>query len=336
MQLPVGRPSLGLASCLLAAALPVAASDLPTSPDPIWTVRPAPAGGASTAPVTRLVSLGAAPPPARLVPAGDLPAGDLSAPAAVPQPAPDQQLALAPAPRPYLIRPSLGGAKPTGYVGGWGDYFISGSAGIPDKLRDGTVDGSINMGLSIGDPVRAIGVDVYWGISSIKTFNDGGSISASAGRVLVNRPNLLVAVAGGVIDGFTYSGEAGRTPRTGFGALTVAVPLRPNDPSFQQVLQLSAGGGGEGFAEVGSNFETSSGGFFAAAGLEVLPNLGLSVGVSSRSTNMNVSYIPFRTLPVFVNLAAVDVFDDTPWGTVGVLSVGWSDNFRRGYFNAQP
>jgi hypothetical protein len=325
----------GLACLLLAGVSPVRAGLVP-SPDPIWTVRPAPQAAGSTGPVTRLVTLGDGPPPARLVAAPPLAEAALSAEAASPnQLAPEQLLALAPT-RPYLIRPSLGGAKPTAYVGGWGDYFISGSAGTPDKLRDGTPDGSINMGISIGDPVRAIGVDLYWGISSIKTFNDGGSFSASAGRVLVNRPNLQVAVAGGVIDGFTYSGEGGRTPRTGFGAVTVAVPLRPNDPSFQQVLQLSAGGGGEGFAAIGSDFETSSGGFFAAAGLELLPNLGLSVGVSSRSTNVNVSYIPFRNLPVFVNVAAVDVFDDTPWGTVGVLSLGWSDNFRRGYFNPQP
>jgi hypothetical protein len=334
VHLPGAPTSIGLACILFGGLVPVRASLVP-SPDPVWTVRPAPQQAGAT-PATRLVTLGDAPPPSRLVAAPAAAQASVQADGSLPiQPAPEQLVAVAPT-RPYMIRPSLGGAKPTGYVGGWGDYFISGSAGTPDKLRDGTVDGSINMGISIGDPVRAIGVDLYWGISSIKTFNDGGSFSAAAGRVLVNRPNLQVAVAGGVIDGFTYSGEAGRTPRTGFGAITVAVPLRPADPSFQQVLQLTAGGGGEGFAEIDSNFETSSGGFFVAAGVELLPNLGFSVGVSSRSTNMNVSYIPFRNLPVFVNVAAVDVFDDTPWGTVGVLSVGWSDNFRRGYFSPQP
>jgi len=67
--------------------------------------------------------------------------------------------------------------------------------------------------------------------------------------------------------------------------------------------------------------------------VDLLPNLGFSVGQSSRSTNVNLSWIPFRGLPVFVNLMGADVFDATPYGTVGVLSVGWGDSLQRGYFS---
>ena len=220
-------------------------------------------------------------------------------------------------------------------MGRWGDYFISGSAAMADNLRDAP-DSSINMGFAIGDPVTAIGVEVYWGISSTKNFNGNGGLGVTAGRVLVNRYNLQVAVAGGVLNAYSYGIEPGRNPTTGYGAVTVAVPLRPRDPSFQQVLQFSAGGGGEDFAEVGNDFQTGSSGFFAAAGLEVLPNLGLSVGVSSRSTNVNVSYIPSRNLSIFVYLAGVDVFNDAPWGAEGLLSVGWSDNWRTGFSTIAP
>ncbi|MFM8276746.1 MAG: hypothetical protein ACKN89_07135, partial [Cyanobium sp.] len=66
---------------------------------------------------------------------------------------------------------------------------------------------------------------------------------------------------------------------------------------------------------------------------DVSPNLLLSVGVSSRSTNLNLSSIPFRDLPVFVNVVAADLFNATPWGTVGVLSVGWGDSLKLGFFN---
>jgi hypothetical protein len=116
----------------------------------------------------------------------------------------------------------------------------------------------------------------------------------------------------------------------------MAVPLRPRDPAFQQVLQVSVGGGGKGLAEVDSNFQISDSGFFVAAGMEALPNLGVSAGISNRSTVINVSYIPFRDLPIFVNMAAADVFGDTPYGFSALLTVGWSDNWRSGYFHSLP
>ena len=46
-----------------------------------------------------------------------------------------------------------------------------------------------------------------------------------------------------------------------------------------------------------------------------------------------LSWIPFRDLPVFVNVVAADLFNATPWGTVGVLSVGWGDSLKLGFFN---
>lgn len=232
---------------------------------------------------------------------------------------------------PYLISPSLGGGMPSGYAGGWGDYYIAGSAGTPGKTRDGSPDAALNLGFSLGDPVRSLGLDVNWGIGSIKDFNANGSVGVSVGRILVNRPDLQVAVAGGLLDAFAYGNEPGKPPVSGYGAITVALPLRPGDRRFPQRLQLSAGGGGgSSFGAIDANFQTTEAGFFVAAGVDVLPNLGLSVGQSSRSTNVNVSWIPLRGLPIFVNVVVADVFDATPFGTVGVLSVGWGDSLQRG------
>jgi hypothetical protein len=300
-----------------------------TSPTaPTWTVRPA---AQLDPPTSRLVPIGQEPAPVRLIPA----AAPIPASAAGESELPEESLAVAPTPRPYRLRPSLGGGKPSGYVGGWGDYFIAGTAatrGSADQeLRD-FLDGSVNAGFAIGDPVRAIGVEVFWGAGSIKEFNANGGFGFSAGRLLLNRWNLQVAAAGGILDAYQYGNETGRRFSTPYGAVTVAVPLRPRDPVFKQVLQVSVGGGGKGFAQIDSDFSVSDGGFFAAAGVEVLPNLGVSAGVSSRSTVVNLSYIPFRSLPIFVNLAAADVFDATPYGVSGLLTVGWSDNWRTGFF----
>lgn len=242
----------------------------------------------------------------------------------------DAQVAAAPIRPPYLIRPALSGGVPTGFVGGWGDYFLSGSAGTPGKERGGSPDGSLNLGFGLGDPERFLGAELFWGVGSIKKLNSNGAFGGAVGRLLVNRPDLQVAVAGGVVEAFPYGFEPNPQPTNGYGALSVALPLRPSDPTFQQRVQFSLGGGGSSFALVDSTFQSAENGFFGAAGIELSPNVGFSVGVSSRSTNLNLSWIPLRTLPIFVNVMAADVFGATPWGTIGVLSVGWGDTLRTG------
>jgi hypothetical protein len=242
----------------------------------------------------------------------------------------DAEVAAAPIRPPYLIRPSLAGGLPTGFVGGWGEYFLSASAGTPGNLRN-DLDASLNLGFALGDPEQLVGVDVYLGIGSFKNFNANGAFGADVGRLLVNTPNLQLGVAGGVIDAYTYGTEANPQPINGYGAITAALPLRGGGTNSPRLVQFTLGGGGSSFGAIDSNFQLSSGGMFGAAGVELLENLGLSVGVSGRSTNVVLSWIPLRTVPIFVNLTAADVASVTPWGTIGVLTIGWGDSLKNGY-----
>ena len=242
----------------------------------------------------------------------------------------DAQVAAAPIRPAYLIRPSLGGGLPTGFVGGWGDYFLSASAGTAGNLRP-DADASFNLGFALGDPEKLVGVDVYLGIGSFKNFNANGAFGADMGRLLVNTPNLQLGVAGGVIDAYTYGTEANPQPINGYGAITAALPLRGRGTSPPRLVQFTLGGGGSSFGAIDSNYQLSSSGMFGAAGVELLENLGLSVGVSGRSTNVVLSWIPLRTVPIFVNLTAADVAAVTPWGTIGVLTIGWGDSLKNGY-----
>ena len=242
----------------------------------------------------------------------------------------DAQVAAAPIRPAYLIRPSLGGGLPTGFVGGWGDYFLSASAGTPGNTRP-DADASFNLGFALGDPEKLVGVDVYLGIGSFKNFNANGAFGADMGRLLVNTPNLQLGVAGGVIDAYTYGTEANPQPINGYGAITAALPLRGRGTSPPRLVQFTLGGGGSSFGAIDSNYQLSSSGMFGAAGVELLENLGLSVGVSGRSTNVVLSWIPLRTVPIFVNLTAADVAAVTPWGTIGVLTIGWGDSLKNGY-----
>ena len=242
----------------------------------------------------------------------------------------DAQVAAAPIRPSYLIRPSLAGGLPTGFVGGWGDYFLSASAGTAGNLRP-DLDASFNLGFALGDPERLVGVDVYWGIGSFKNLNANGAFGATVGRLLVNTPHLQLGVAGGVIDAYSYGTEANPQPINGYGAITAALPLRGGGITPPRLLQFTLGGGGSSFAAIDTSYVLSSSGMFGAVGVELLENLGFSVGVSGRSTNVVLSWIPLRTVPIFVNLTAADVASTTPWGTIGVLTIGWGDSLKNGY-----
>jgi hypothetical protein len=298
-----------------------AATIIPTDPAPLrW--RAVDQGG--EAPRSQLIPATA---PALAGPGATEPSsGDLADEgAALPA---DAQVAAAPIRPAYLIRPSLGGGLPTGYVGGWGDYFFSASAGTPGNLRGGSADASFNFGFGIGDPQKFLGAELYAGVGSFKNLNANGAFGASVGRLLVNSPDLQVGVAGGVIDAYSYGTEGNPQPLNGYGAITAAVPLYKGSP---RILQFTLGGGGSSFAAIDTSYQLTEAGMFGALGIEILENLGFSVGVSGRSTNVVLSWIPLRTLPIFVNLMAADVAATTPWGTVGVLTVGWGDNLQSGF-----
>ncbi len=285
---------------------------------------------APTAPGWRLVSPdGGRGPAARTVPLAAQAEPRPSLP--VEGPVPED---LTPPRRIQYAAPLIGGGVPSGYVAGWGEYYLALSAGTPGKQRDGVPDGSINFGFGLGDPYRTLGMQLDVGIGSVKNLGANGGIGGSIGRVLVNEPTLQVAVAGGVMDLWSYTtNETGFfTFPNGYGAITVATPLRRNDPHFSQVLQVSAGVGGNNFTSLDENFQGPTVGAFASVGVEVTPRLGVSMGWSGRGTNAGVSVVPFASLPLTVNLIGADLFNASPFGTVGVLTVAWGDSFRTGYF----
>jgi hypothetical protein len=211
------------------------------------------------------------------------------------------------------------------------------SAGTPGKLRAGgvgaQVDGSFNTGIGFGDFFKTVALQVDWGVGSIANFGNNGGLSFSAGRLLVDQPRFQMAAAGGVFSFYTYGNEGNPEPASGYGVVTFATPLRPQSWDFQQVLQLSLGYGGWQFAELDPiTFEADPGGFFTALGLQITKNVGLSASWSPRGTNINLSYSPFRDLPIYVNLLGADLGDVSPFGTRGVLSVTWGDDFRTALF----
>jgi len=229
-----------------------------------------------------------------------------------------------------MLFPSLGGALPGAFGAAWGDYSIGFSAATPGKIRD-NVDGSLNASVGFGDANKYVSIELDFGIGSIKRFAGNYGFSASISRMLVSSSRWQVAAGAGWSD-FYSTGYEGRVPPNGYGVVTAATPLRPKNAAFQQVLQLSLGVGGNNFASMDENFTGPIFGYFGSIGVEVSPRLGVSAGVSGRGTNLELSYVPFSDLPISLGLVVGDVFNSSPWGTVGALTLSWGDNFRTGFF----
>ena len=223
--------------------------------------------------------------------------------------------------------PSLSPGVPSAFIAGWGDYFISASGSTPGARPD--VDGGLSVGFGLGDAAKAVALELDLNITSFKNFGQTGGFDAKLGRIVVNKPSFRLGASVGVVNVATWdTGDDGANPDPSvYGVVTAAWPLRPNNMSFKQTMQVSAGAGGETWG-----YDNADAGGFASFGVEVLPNLGVAAGWSGRGVNAGLSFVPFKRTPLTVSLQAGDIFDQTANGPVGVLSISWGSNFRTAQF----
>jgi hypothetical protein len=259
---------------------------------------------------------------------------------------PDQAQASPVQPRPNLATPTetdptagglriaapyIGGGVPSAYNASGGDYFIAGTAGTAGKLRD-NVDGSFNFGFGVGNPYSLASLELAVNFGSTKNFATNGGLDASISRVLITEPRFELAVGGGYLSFFSYGSEGVDTPN-GYGVITASTVLNHGNKDFPQILQFSVGAGGNTFSYLDP--ETFTGpdiGYFAAVGVELSPQIGMSVGWSGRGGNASLSYIPFpRSLPISVNVMASDITSNSPYGTVALLTIAWGGNLVRDF-----
>ena len=237
-------------------------------------------------------------------------------------------------PPPILVGPYIGGGLPSAYTASAGDWWAALSAGTPGKLRGGVVDGSASVGIGLGNAFKTVSVGLTWNVGSINYLNANGGFDVAISRVLVTSPAFELALSGGYMNFAEYGNESGTWFPNLYGVVSASTVLRRRNP-FKQLLTVSAGIGGNNFAYLGPDFRGPSTGYFAAVGLELTPQLGASAGLSGRGTNIALSYAPFpRSLPVTINLMAADVFNSSPYGTIGILSVAFGGNlYKQGRYS---
>jgi hypothetical protein len=148
-----------------------------------------------------------------------------------------------------------------------------------------------------------------------------------------------MALTGGWQNGLQWSNEAVNTPagrqdNIYSAVISLASPLRSPGSYFGQTLQFNFGVGNSTFAPYVESGSESQVGIFASVGVELNKFAGVSAGWSGRGVNSQISFTPFRDTPLTINLLGADLFNQTPYGTVGVLSVSWRTNFTTPNFAA--
>jgi len=240
--------------------------------------------------------------------------------------------ALAADPPPYSapsVTPTL---MPTALTAEWGNYYVSTSTyGYEQWQRsDWFVDGCLNIGAGIGNPRRAIAVEVDYNLESYRGVPDGGSFDIRVGRSIVDHSRFKAAVGAGWFRVATY-GQLSKEPSSPYGVVTLAWPLRPNDASFRQTLQVDLGAGGGRFQRLDQGWLPSQG-LVASIGMELAPNIGVSAGWVGRGVNATLSVVPARGIPLFVNLSGVNLDNSGDVGRAAVLSLTWGGSFRTATF----
>ncbi len=235
--------------------------------------------------------------------------------------------------------PSLNALAPSGFGANRGDVFIGGALinrevglGIlgPNAVVDsdrGKAGGSAAIGFGIGNAQTFVGLETTYNLISLtpSRFAENGSFDFKLHRKL----GQLSSIAIGLENAINYGPEAGGTPSSLYGAISTVIPLKPNNPDNPMILGLSVGAGGGRFRTMEDQLEEKeSVGVFGSVGLQIAPKTALITEWSGSSVNVGVSHVPFRNTPLFISATAIDVANNTGYGTRYAISGAYGFNFR--------
>jgi hypothetical protein len=222
---------------------------------------------------------------------------------------------------------------PTAYVAEWGNYFVSSSAytySQSDRSSVLTTDGSLNLGLGLGHSRRSLAVEIDFNQESLANRNNGGSLDVRLGRELISTNNFALQLGAGWLGVASY----GLWPKPGgspYGVITAAWPLRPKNGDFRQTMQVNLGGGGGRFQRIDA-VNLISNGAIASIGVELTPSLGISTGWAGKGLNASVSYVPLRSIPLYLTLSAANISAVSGSGRAVAFGFSWGGSFRTASF----
>ncbi len=230
---------------------------------------------------------------------------------------------------PYALRqpkynPSLSAGIPSGTGMGTGDSFIGLFGSTAGKLRD-SIDGSIAMGAGVGDPYKFVALEGVFNITSIRRFASNGTFDLKLHRNLyqgANGQQLSAAVGWNAFA--AYGNDAGGQPSSVYGAVTWNQALDPKNSDNPMLMSITGGMGGGSYR---NDIKGTGPGVFGGIGLQVAPNVGISTAWSGQGLNLGVSYLPVKTMPLYLTAIYADVANASRSGSQFILGVTYGFNY---------
>jgi len=195
--------------------------------------------------------------------------------------------------------PGIAFGSPVAYGADWGQIFGGiGGQTIPPGGQH-SVDGSMLLGLGLGDSQRWAGVEVSSTIISLTdSIGDAGAWNAKVHRSLSGRASIAL----GVEDAAGW-GDASRTNTSTYVVYTQALDLAPQSARAPMPLVFNVGVGDERFADPGSN----SFGLFGSVSVHPHRQLSVIADWTGRDLNAALSLVPLRAWPVVLTLGAINL-----------------------------
>lgn len=222
--------------------------------------------------------------------------------------------------RPQPI-PSSSFLTPSAYGADWGDAFISLSGATEGNRSD--LDGSLSLGLGLGNAIETVGLEVAVGIISLDGFADDGIVGFKLHKVFPQANNL--GIAAGWSNPVKW-GAAETEEDTFYGVVTQRFDLRSGQ-SNALPLTASVGVGTGTFRSNGAIAAgDNSPNIFGSLGLRVIPEVSVVTSWTGNSLGVAASAAPL-SVPLVVTAGVSDVTDNTVEGARFQGSLGYSFSF---------
>jgi hypothetical protein len=195
--------------------------------------------------------------------------------------------------------------------------------GLPWRQR---CDGAVSAGFGLGNPRKALGVELaYTSFSTIRSgFFHTSSFSFKVHRALP----WNMAIAFGWDDAIHSAGTDGGSSK--YGVLTSYIPTRETPGSPFSSVTLSLGVGNGRFQHEEAFYAGKHGvGAFGSVGVRVLSPVSLLADWTGQDLMLGASIVPFTTIPLCITPSFADVTGSAGDGARFVLGVGMEFNFSK-------
>jgi hypothetical protein len=222
---------------------------------------------------------------------------------------------------PQRVPPGSTASSPTAFGASWGQAFVG--AGFQGRARYvNAVDGTAVAGFGMGDPLGLVGAEVALvSFSTVRSgFFEHSGVSVKVHRLFPGD----IGVAVGWENAWTGSERTQREEGSSFYVVASQMVTTDGDPgSSLGSLTASLGVGTGRFRSERRILDDAGGiGVFASLGVRVIEPLSLIADWTGQDLALAASVSPFRSIPLVLTPAVVDVTGRAGDGARFVLGAG--------------